>query len=487
MEKTSRSDSKNLQPKNDPRLSGSRSSSRQGRSSINIRNKFEIAGSNNISKTIQDSIAKIFELYDQLNTVIKHLDNKIEKVIPNQDKDYLSAFKYLSNAVQKELEVLKKRADEMCEKSLKEEKFQELEYQLDFYKNEANKYYVAADTNMKVVQDFKKRFKEIEEENQFIKEQIKANTRESKQIKKEYLTLLEEVNVLKIKNQQYEKEIMTIGDQSTLVQANAIKISKYDSAKTIHETDSTSGSRATSPIRAFGTHTAFITKMMEDYIERHKNAGKLVDELIIYVRKCEDVKFTQVEKMKEMLQNERKEKMKLNQYITSTLAEISDYELLFVECVKCVKAEILKRSNGIMSNQQVDVSNIKNFISLDKIRIIELFVMTEKVLLGIYELMFPANKFQINELLKPIPEQTKSEIDSSEEQCNTSEVISQQDILKGDKSDFNQSYHFENLMVLKKNKHDLNIMIATPNSSNKSLLVSRRPSTEALASIKLNN
>ena len=103
--------------------------------------------------------------------------------------------------------------------------------------------------------------------------------------------------------------------------------------------------------------------------------------------------------------------------------------------------------------------------------------------------MFPANKFQINEFLKPIAEQTKSERDSSEEQCNTSELsdMQQQEILKGDKSDFNQSYHFENLMVLKKNKCDLNAMVMTPNLLNKSLLASRKPSIENLESIKLND
>ena len=503
MDKTNKSDSKNYQSKHDTILSASRSTSRQGRPSTSIKAKVENnafsnlinnSTSHNNSKNIDDSITKIFELHQQFNIFIKHLDNKNEKATSyhqsNQEKDYVIAFKYFSNTVQKELDFLKKKTDELTGISLKEDKFKDLEHQLDFYKNEANKYYVASDTNMKVIQDIKRRLKEMEDENEFFKEQIKTSARESKQIKKEYQSLLEEINALKLKNQEYEKEIMnmTIADQSTLAQTNVMKVSKYDLAKTIQETDCTSGSKANSPKRVFGKNNAFVVKMIEDYIERHKTPEKLVDEFTSYIRKCEEAKFTQLEKTKQMLQKEVKENMKLNQYISSTLAEISDYELLFVECVKCIKAEILKRNNnGMTLNQQGDISNIKNFINLDKIHILELFVMTDKVLLAIYELMFPANKFQINELLKPIEEQTKREQDSSDGPCNTSEVIYEKDILRGDKSDFNQSYHFENLMMLKKNKYDLNTMMATtPIVQNKSVL-SRRPSIETIASLKLNN
>ena len=494
MEKTARNDSKIYHSRNDSLLLGNRSSSRQTRPSTSIKTKIlsnlmNTSMSNNNPKNIEDCITKIFELHHQFNTLIKQLDNKNEKATSHQEKDYVNAFKYFSNTVQKELDFLKKKTDDL----LNEDKFKELENQLNFYKNEANKYYVAADTNMKIVQDMKCRLGEMEDENELIKEQNKASVRETKQIKKEYLLLLDEVNVLKLKNQQYEKEIMTMtmGDQSTLAQTNGMKISKYDSAKSIQETDSTYGSRANSPKRTFGRHHTSIVKMIEDYIERHKTPEKLVDEFITYVRKCEEAKFTKVERIKQMLQKEIKENMKLNQYISSTLSEISDYELLFVECVKCIKGEILKRNNNGMTttlNQQGDISNIRNFINLDKIHILELFVMTDKVLLAIYGLIFPSNKFQINELLKPIAEHTKSEQDSSEEGCNTIEAMYDKDVLRGDKSDFNQSYHFENLMMLKKNKYDLNVMMVTsPILPNKSLLASRRTSIETIASIKLNN
>jgi hypothetical protein len=290
--------------------------------------------------------------------------------------------------------------------------------------------------------------------------------------------------MLKIKNQQYEKEFSTLADQSTLIQSNngnVLRQSKVDSAKTMPETDSTSGSRINSPKRIAGRHNGTIIKVIEDYLDKHKNPEKLADEFIAYVRRCEETKTAACERMKMMVAKERKEKLKLNQYISSTLAEISDYELLFVECVKVVKNEIMKRTmnstihgnnssqynsnggggNGPQNTEQ-DYSNIKTFLSLDKYRLLELFVAQERVTLGMYELMFPSNKFQINDLMKPIVEKTETDRrqdNTSNGTLNTSDLIEEQhEKMQGDRQEFNQSYHFENLMMLKKNKQDFKKM-----------------------------
>ena len=71
--------------------------------------------------------------------------------------------------------------------------------------------------------------------------------------------------------------------------------------------------------------------------------------------------------------------------------EVYDSEMKdwFLECVKTVKREVAMRNN---SNSLMDLSHIagiEEFKTVDKLRLLELFLQNEKLLSWMYERIFP--------------------------------------------------------------------------------------------------
>ena len=87
--------------------------------------------------------------------------------------------------------------------------------------------------------------------------------------------------------------------------------------------------------------------------------------------------------------------------IVDSAAMTSDLKQWFLDCIKVVKKQILKRNPNIEKERRnIDsVKSIGEFLRIDKLRLLELFVSDEKLLSVMYNKLFPDRVSEIQNYL----------------------------------------------------------------------------------------
>jgi len=146
-----------------------------------------------------------------------------------------------------------------------------------------------------------------------------------------------------------------------------------------------------------------------------------------------------IDNLEQSLRKANKEKMRLSRFVTTSISEHSESEAIFLECIKQVKKEIEKRLNWSKEKEyppkEEFFSNItlKQFLSSDKNRILELLLSSEKFLTKIYDVIFPGKNIPLNV--------STINHEDAHSMLNTSELLNNSEMdIKPGQVDLNQTY-----------------------------------------------
>jgi hypothetical protein len=87
---------------------------------------------------------------------------------------------------------------------------------------------------------------------------------------------------------------------------------------------------------------------------------------------------------------------------SGSATDVSDYELKgwFLECLKTIKKEVAQRKNYASKGLQIEaVKSLEEFKMIDKLRLLEMFLQNEKLLVWMYQKIFPSRMDEINKYL----------------------------------------------------------------------------------------
>lgn len=118
-----------------------------------------------------------------MNCLVDILDTKLDGVLARNEKDFLSAYRAHMYKVQRELQILKDRANVADSSEKRDKKISDLETQLNFFKEDALRLGEASATQKKEIDKWKSRSDALEEDRKFLEQQVKAAKKQNKLIK----------------------------------------------------------------------------------------------------------------------------------------------------------------------------------------------------------------------------------------------------------------------------------------------------------------
>ena len=71
----------------------------------------------------------------------------------------------------------------------------------------------------------------------------------------------------------------------------------------------------------------------------------------------------------------------------------------FLDCIRTVKREVAMRNNNYIMMDVTQITSIEQFKTVDKLRLLELFLQNEKLLAWMYERIFPDRMTQLRSKL----------------------------------------------------------------------------------------
>ncbi|CAD8109803.1 unnamed protein product [Paramecium sonneborni] len=137
----------------------------------------------------------------------------------------------------------------------------------------------------------------------------------------------------------------------------------------------------------------------EESNNNNQKCNELIENISKYVTQIQFKQQKQIQKLNQKVHN-----LLISQNKKSIIR--SDLESFFLECVESVRRDILKKKRPFGNNQlqQSQIENITDFSQFykeDKLKILELVVSNEKILIFLYQKLFPNH---INLVIKSIRE-----------------------------------------------------------------------------------
>lgn len=331
---------------------------------------------------------KIKEYYKHIRGQVLRLDDHIDTVLQKHEQDFLNAFKCQMFSLYSQLKDLKKKNEENELKLKRDEQINKLRKSLDFFQQESIKLGESCQYYKKEAEKWKAKAESLEDDRKFLETQLKSTKR-------------------KIKLLQVETE--PIKDTEESMKSSIFKTQDIVNFKFSPNTKS--GEILNELIYKHNFH-------IEEFLYE---AEKVFNDI--------EVKFNEsVKHIKNCLDNEKKKNKQIAAQTSSMFLAKSDMENLFLECVDEVKKDVNRRKIESFVNQKFKRVNQTakegpGFTASDKRKILELLVSKEKVLVLLYEKIFPHRAAQysnnqkleekyensdIEELLKQIPSETKT-------------------------------------------------------------------------------
>jgi hypothetical protein len=299
-----------------------------------------------------DSFERINEYYKELREQVAKLDIHIDNVLHKHENDFLNAFKCQMFTLYSQLKELKKKSDENELKLKRDEQLNKLQTSLDWFREEALQLGEKTHSYKKEAEKWKAKAESLEDDRRFLEEQLKAAKK---------------------------------------------RIKDLEEAKNKLAVEATSRSKSTS---SYGRRFVPSTKggiFIFDLIQ--KAQGKTAEvfyEIEKYLKNIEERYEDRIAKVKFDLKEEKKRILSVSVQKSSDYFEKSELEALFLECVDEVRKDVIKRRTQNLFTQKFQKKSVsparpdRNALtSSDRRKILELLVSNEKVLILIFEKLFP--------------------------------------------------------------------------------------------------
>jgi myosin heavy subunit len=305
-------------------------------------------------ESIPNTGPKILSLHQDLQKLADTLDEKVEDMLNEHEKDFFLAYKNHMYTVQKEFQALKQKADEEETKTRRDAKIHSLEKELDWFMNEALRLDELCKKYKRELDKWKAKAEALDDDRQFLESQIKTAKRHNTQLRGA---------VEKAQTSAYSALVMN-DDRMLPAEENG---------------ESNNQDQAESP----EAHTGIARELEERYVGAIKS-------------------------LKHQLESEQRAAAKMRSVSERQFGEPSELEAFFIRCVDKVKGNIIERRRTSTQNSltapkrskkvpgypatqsgSVDQINVDEFTAADRRHVVELLLSSEQVLVFLYDKLFP--------------------------------------------------------------------------------------------------
>lgn len=317
---------------------------------------------------------EILKLHKDLQALADDLDERVESKLNANENAFFLAYKSHMYTVQKEFKELRQRADEEETKTRRDAKIQSLEKELDWFMNEALRLDELCKKYKKELDRWKGRAEALEDDRQFLENQIKTAKRNNKSLRS---------NVEKAQTSAYAALV----DNEAAPGADAGGLPAVASQQPAALTQEPSSQE---PMLALENSASFV--------------GGLSNELEGRYQMC-------VKRLQQQLETERKLAAKLRSVADRQFGEPSELEGHFLNCVESVRGSIaarrrmsdasssrLKKGDAVSSGKHGNGSGaaapaaevkLDHFTGADRRKVVELLLSSDQVLQFLYDKLFP--------------------------------------------------------------------------------------------------
>lgn len=310
------------------------------------------------------SADRIIEYQSAIIQQISNLELDLDSVLKRQEQDFLNAFKYELFKLHSQIKELKKAANNKEIIIKHQEEIEELQKTIEFHKCQS--------FNLgEIYEESKKENLKLKSTNLELDKEIKKLTENLKKTKKK----------LKEKNQ--------------------IQINEPEKNSILNETQS-SQSNSTKKIMIKYAPSTKSGELLNELLNHHKEFNEnLLKDLEILMERQSKLYEESANHLKSVIKAEKKRNQSNSLISSQIFSQKNDLENLFLECVEEVKREVTKRRVQSITYQKYPTKLLplpkekeQIFTPGDKRKIIELLVGNEKVLILLYESLFPLRASQ---------------------------------------------------------------------------------------------
>jgi myosin heavy subunit len=299
---------------------------------------------------------RIIEYQTAIIQQITNLDHDLDSVLKRQEQDFLNAFKYELFKLHSQIKELKKAANNKEIIIKHQEEVANLHKTIENLKSESFHY-------EELAEELKKEAKILKTKNLSLEKELKDLTVKLKQAKK----------TLKAQNSESFKSKERSSDIELPETSSSIKIINS------YKPNSKSG------------HV--IQELLQHYQEINENFLKDVE--VLMERQSRSFEEA-TSHFKSVIKSEKRKHLSNSLAGSQMLYQQNELENLFLECVEEVRKEVLARRAQSLAFQKYTTKLLpfpkekeQIFTSADKRKVMELLVSNEKVLILLYETLFP--------------------------------------------------------------------------------------------------
>ncbi|CAD8104369.1 unnamed protein product [Paramecium sonneborni] len=322
---------------------------------------------------------KAAETLQSLVQYINEVTEIVNKIKLKNEAEFIIAYKNHMKKIKAELKELKNKTEEQQNNMiLNKVKINQNDNELTLFREECLRLYEKIEQKNKENQELKFKLQESKKTNDFLEQQVKG--------------LMKKLKLYEIEKEQQATPLL---EQTfcTTAPANQFKFTKRKMTEYQSKLDLSSSL----------SKYHFLTIKDMFFNEEQNNNNIKNDEIIEKVSKY----VTQIEqKYQKQIQNlnQKAHNLLISQNKKSVIR--SDLESFFLECVESVRRDILKKkkpfgNNQILQSQIDNFTDYSQFHKEDKLKILELVVSNEKILVFLYQKLFPNH---VNLVIKSIRE-----------------------------------------------------------------------------------
>ncbi|CAD8110126.1 unnamed protein product [Paramecium sonneborni] len=320
---------------------------------------------------------KAVEAFTQLVQYMNELTDIVNQIKLKNEAEFIIAYQSHMKKIKEELKELRYKIQEQQNIHQNKGKIMNNDNELVYFREECLKLYQKVELKNKENYTLKFKLTELQKTNDFLEQQIKSLMKKVK---------LQEIDKEQSKIVQLDQTFCTI-TPANQQKSNRRRLTDYLPKVEINS--------------SLSKHHYSSIKEMFPTDELNKENFKY-DEIIEKITKYVTIIEQRYQNQNKIL-NEKVQKLMIFQNKKSIIR--SDLEYFFLECVDTVRREIQKKKLlGSQQQQQSYLDSIQDFQQFykeDKIKILELVVSNEKLLVFIYQKLFPNH---VNLVLQSIKE-----------------------------------------------------------------------------------